>query len=80
MIKKIGTIKHFAVFENYNWDLSSTDKNGQPLKFEKINILYGRNYSGKTTLSRILNMLKDMKMQKQYLTKDYQSTIRHCKS
>ena len=28
----------------------------------------------------ILNMLKDMKMQKQYLTKDYQSTIRHCKS
>ena len=47
MIKKIGTIKHFAVFENYNWDLSSTDKNGQLLKFEKINILYGRNYSGK---------------------------------
>ena len=47
MIKKIGTIKHFAVFENYNWDLSSTDKNGRPLKFEKINILYGRNYSGK---------------------------------
>ena len=35
MIKKIGTIKHFAVFENYNWDLSSTDKNGQPLKLEK---------------------------------------------
>ena len=27
MIKKIGTIKHFAVFENYDWDLSSTDKN-----------------------------------------------------
>lgn len=35
MIKKIGTIKHFAVFENYDWDLSSTDKNGRPLKFEK---------------------------------------------
>ena len=76
MIKKIGTIKHFAVFENYNWDLSSTDKNGQPLKFEKINI----SMTPRLSYNCILNMLKDMKMQKQYLTKDYQSTIRHCKS
>ena len=66
MIKKIGTIKHFAVFENYDWDLSSTDKNGRPLKFEKINILYGRNYSGKTTLSRIFRSLETGQLPENY--------------
>lgn len=72
MIKKIGTIKHFAVFENYNWDLSSTDKNGQPLKFEKINILYGRNYSGKTTLSRIFRSLETGQLPENYDDPQYE--------
>lgn len=72
MIKKIGTIKHFAVFENYNWDLSSTDKNGQPLKFEKINILYGRNYSGKTTLSRIFRSLETGQLPENYDNPQYE--------
>lgn len=31
---------------------------GNPLEFEKINIIYGRNYSGKTTLSRILRAME----------------------
>ena len=72
MIKKIGTIKHFAVFENYNWDLSSTDKNGRPLKFEKINILYGRNYSGKTTLSRIFRSLETGQLPDNYDDPQYE--------
>ena len=72
MIKKIGTIKHFAVFENYNWDLSSTDKNGQPLKFEKINILYGRNYSGKTSLSRIFRSLETGQLPENYDDPQYE--------
>ena len=72
MIKKIGTIKHFAVFENYNWDLSSTDKDGQPLKFEKINILYGRNYSGKTTLSRIFRSLETGQLPENYDDPQYE--------
>ena len=72
MIKKIGTIKHFAVFENYDWDLSSTDKNGRPLKFEKINILYGRNYSGKTTLSRIFRSLETGQLPENYDDPQYE--------
>lgn len=72
MIKKIGTIKHFAVFENYDWDLSSTDKNGRPLKIEKINILYGRNYSGKTTLSRIFRSLETGQLPENYDDPQYE--------
>lgn len=72
MIKKIGTIKHFAVFEDYDWDLSSTDKNGRPLKFEKINILYGRNYSGKTTLSRIFRSLETGQLPENYDDPQYE--------
>lgn len=41
---------NFGIFKNFNWD-SNFDNN---IKFEKINIIYGRNYSGKTTLSRII--------------------------
>lgn len=72
MIKKIGTIKRFAVFEHYDWDLSSTDKNGRPLKFEKINILYGRNYSGKTTLSRIFRSLETGQLPENYDDPQYE--------
>lgn len=72
MIKEIGTIKHFAVFENYDWDLSSTDKNERPLKFEKINILYGRNYSGKTTLSRIFRSLETGQLPENYDDPQYE--------
>lgn len=41
---------NFGIFKNFNWD-SNFDNN---IKFEKINIIYGRNYTGKTTLSRII--------------------------
>lgn len=49
MINKITDI-NFGIFKNFNWD-SNFDSN---INFEKINIIYGRNYSGKTTLSRII--------------------------
>ncbi|EAI8264935.1 hypothetical protein CRM13_09060, partial [Campylobacter coli] len=37
---------NFGSYENFTWD------NGLE-EFKTINIFYGRNYSGKTTLSRI---------------------------
>ena len=43
MIKKISKINDLAVFKDFDWDASVVDKNGSPFKFEKINILYGRN-------------------------------------
>lgn len=46
MIKKINKIKDFGIFQNFNWGFSIPE-------FEKYNAIYGWNYSGKTTLSRI---------------------------
>jgi len=49
MIKKIQSINNLAVFNDFNWDDSVKDKQGNVCEFKNINILYGRNYSGKTT-------------------------------
>ena len=46
-IKKFAEIKNMAVFKDFKWD---DDIN----EFKDVNIIYGANYSGKTTLSRIL--------------------------
>ena len=66
MIKKISKINDLAVFKDFDWDASVVDKNGSPFKFEKINILYGRNYSGKTTLSRIVRSLETKQQLEKY--------------
>jgi len=58
MIKKIGTIKNLGVFQNFEWDKSVKTKDGLVAEFSHINIFYGRNYSGKTTLSRILRAIE----------------------
>ncbi|TCJ13579.1 hypothetical protein EPD60_12335 [Flaviaesturariibacter flavus] len=53
MIKKIVSISHLGVFENFMWDTCVVSSNGNVSPFLDCNILYGRNYSGKTSLSRI---------------------------
>ncbi|MBN2769073.1 MAG: AAA family ATPase, partial [Spirochaetes bacterium] len=58
MITKIRNIKNLAVFENFNWDENVLDSDNQIKEFTDINILYGRNYSGKTTLSRIVRAME----------------------
>lgn len=45
MIKKIISVKNFGSFEDYRWNCKK--------EFNKLNIIFGWNYSGKTTLSRI---------------------------
>jgi len=49
MIKKITNI-NLGIFKNFQW--------GSLGDFQKLNIIYGRNYSGKTTLSRIFRALE----------------------
>lgn len=66
MITKIKSINNFAVFNNFDWDTSVLDKSGQPLKFRRINVFYGRNYSGKTTLSRIFRALETQQAPEKY--------------
>ncbi|MCZ4320344.1 AAA family ATPase [Aequorivita viscosa] len=58
MITKFKTITNLAVFQNFNWDTNIRDKGNNVVLFKKINIFYGRNYSGKTTLSRIIRALE----------------------
>lgn len=54
MIKQFKTIDNFGVFSGFDWKKEAKDNAGAVLSFKQINIIYGRNYSGKTTLSRIL--------------------------
>lgn len=61
MITKID-IERFGLFENYKWD----SEIGKQETFRRVNIIYGRNYSGKTTLSRILKCFEDHKQHLNY--------------
>lgn len=55
MIAKID-IERFGLFSNYYWKQHIGTENNQI--FNKMNIIYGRNYSGKTTLSRIFRCIE----------------------
>lgn len=50
MIKRINKIKNLGVFSDYR-------RNGDIRDFEEKNIIYGWNYSGKTTFSRLISYL-----------------------
>ena len=66
MIKKIKHIKDFAVFNDFDWDKSVRDKGHNIAEFKKLNIIYGRNYSGKTTLSRIFRSFEKRHLHEKY--------------
>ncbi len=53
MIQKID-IDKFGIYKDYKWDSNI----GKDFYFKSVNIIYGRNYSGKTTLSRIFRTLE----------------------
>jgi wobble nucleotide-excising tRNase len=58
MIKKVKSIANLGVFKDFDWDRDVRDKSGNVQLLQAINIIYGRNYSGKTTLSRILRAME----------------------
>ena len=58
MITKFKSINNLAVFQNFIWDTTIRDDGNNVVLFKPINIFYGRNYSGKTTLSRIVRALE----------------------
>lgn len=52
-------IARFGSFDGFQWKNSIRDTPGNNVQnFKKLNIIYGRNYSGKTTLSRIFRSLE----------------------
>ncbi len=70
MIKKIN-VSNFGLFNNYLWDNTI----GNKLEFKKLNIIYGRNYSGKTTLSRMFRCFELAQKHVYYLDCDYSFTL-----
>ncbi len=74
-IKKIDYIKNMAVFKDFRWDLSVRDRNNNIAEFKKINIFYGRNYSGKTTLSQIFRAFETGSVSDKYSSPEFQLSL-----
>jgi wobble nucleotide-excising tRNase len=71
MISKIDSLKLFGIYKNFNWVNSS-----EIVDFKDKNIIYGWNYSGKTTLSRVFSSLRDKELFPDYDNCDFKiSTI-----
>lgn len=64
MIKSID-IPNFGSFKDFVWRDSIRD-GGNVMEFKRLNIIYGRNYSGKTTLSKILRCFQEQKLPNKY--------------
>ena len=73
MIKRIN-ISHFGCFYDFDW--ATEVIKGQTVQdCKRLNILYGRNYSGKTTLSRIIRSFEVRHLPENFKTPDFSVTI-----
>ena len=63
MFKKID-IKKFGLYSDFKWSEKLPE-------FGRVNIIYGRNYSGKTTLSRIFDSVGQGELHKDYLDGEF---------
>lgn len=66
MINKIENLKDFGIYKNFNWNSISSIED-----FKYKNIIYGWNYSGKTTFSRIFSSLRDKDIFKDFNNGDF---------
>jgi len=71
MINKID-INKFALFNGFSWDKSII---GKDAVFKTVNIIYGRNYSGKTTLSRIFRCVEKGEIHQHYLDASFSISL-----
>lgn len=62
MLRKFKKIDNFGIFKTFDWENALRDESGHARDFQHINIIYGRNYSGKTTLSRIIRAMETEKL------------------
>ncbi|WP_426336975.1 AAA family ATPase [Pseudoduganella sp. R-31] len=65
MIESID-VQNFGSYNGFVWAQNVVDQRGQVPSFRKLNILYGRNYSGKTTLSRIVQCVERGRLPEKY--------------
>lgn len=67
MIKKINKLKRFGIYQNYTW--------GEIEDFKNKNLVYGWNYSGKTTLSKLFQVLEFKDKNKYFNGSEFEITI-----
>jgi len=64
-IKIVSRIKNFGIFDDFNWDTAIPD-------FKKHNLIYGWNYSGKTTLSRVFQCFERKQKHEDFPTAEFE--------
>lgn len=67
MIIKINKLKRFGIYQNYTWGVLDD--------FKKKNLVYGWNYSGKTTLSKLFQVLEFKDKNKCFIGSEFEITI-----
>lgn len=75
MITKFKSTNNLAVFQNFVWDTIIRDNGDNVVLFKPINIFYGRNYSGKTTLSRTVRALETGSISDKYENPQFEVSI-----
>jgi wobble nucleotide-excising tRNase len=70
MINKLD-IHNFGSYSGFEWNRNVRDNGGNVQEFKRLNIIYGRNYSGKTTLSRIFRSLETGRIPNNYLASSF---------
>lgn len=70
-IKKISLIKNMATFKDFKWDTTLRDNGNNIINFAESNIFYGRNGTGKTTISRILRALETGRLSDKYKSPEF---------
>lgn len=73
MINQID-ITSFGSFQGLDWKKTVKDSGKTVQNFKRLNILYGRNYSGKTTLSRIFRSLETRRLPLNYIASSFTVT------
>lgn len=66
MINNFESISGLGVFSNFTWKNTVVNKQNKALQFKDVNIIYGQNYSGKTTLSRMVRSLETGQISEKY--------------
>jgi wobble nucleotide-excising tRNase len=66
MISRIDHLRNFGIFQNF----VGNEASGVPA-FNKFNLIYGWNYSGKTTLSRVFQTIERKELPRNYLSANF---------
>ena len=70
-IKKILSIRNFGLFQGFKWNNSVKSSTGEVVTFKDINIFYGRNYSGKSTIAKLLRSFERHSLPNHYDNADF---------